>query len=62
MVIPRSFRRESICAEVGLFVPSVAGQEYEWYRECSKIMTVQEFVEAAEAEEEPCPTALRHDE
>ena len=45
-----------------LFVPAVAGQDYEWYRECSKIMTVQEFVEAAEAEEEPCPTALRHDE
>ena len=44
-----------------LFVPAVAGRDLKWYRMCSKIMTVQEFVEASEAEEEPCSTALRHE-
>ena len=44
-----------------LFAPAVAGRDLKWYRMCSKIMTVQEFVEASEAEEEPCSTALRHE-
>jgi hypothetical protein len=44
-----------------LFVAAVDGRTNEWYRECSKIMTVQEFVEASEAEVEPCSTALRHE-